>query len=229
MKIRDNKKFRWLTGFLFCTIFLLSGCQSRVVVPETVSEPLRLERILVLPFKNMAEIYGENVSVRCSLCNNIFTTDKVDEGADRFLTEQMMSLLSSKKSIQLIPEGQAEGVRSGLLSKNGKEMTERDLLVAMGRALGADAVMVGRIFRFRERSGTRYSVESPASVAFDIDLVGVPDGRLLWTAHFDETQKDLSENLFLLGTFIKRKGQWITAEAMAASGLEDIFQRFPVP
>ncbi len=82
--------------------------------------------------------------------------------------------------------------------------------------------MVGHIYRFRERIGTRYSVDSPASVAFDIPLISVKNGRILWVDHLDETQRSLSENLFQLGTFLRRKGTWITAEEMAISGLEDM-------
>ncbi|MBW2247657.1 MAG: hypothetical protein JRF62_10810, partial [Deltaproteobacteria bacterium] len=85
------------------------------------------------------------------------------------------------------------------------------------------------IFRFRERVGGKYSVDLPASVAFDIHLIRVSDGRLLWNDHFDETQRPLSENLFQLGPFLQRKARWITANEMAVSGLKDVLKSFPVP
>jgi hypothetical protein len=52
----------------------------------------------------------------------------------------------------------------------------------------------------------------------------VADGRILWSGHFDETQKALSEDLYQLDKFIKRKASWITAREMAQTGLENILQ-----
>jgi len=55
----------------------------------------------------------------------------------------------------------------------------------------------------------------------------VVDGRVLWSGHFNETQRSLSEDLYQLETFIKRKASWITAREMAQAGLEDILDTFP--
>jgi hypothetical protein len=110
-------------------------------------------------------------------------------------------------------------------SKN--TLSEQDLWIETGRDLGADAVIVGHLYRFRERIGTQYSVEVPASVAFDIHLIGVRDGRLLWSGKFDETQQSLFEDLYQLGTFLSRRGRWITAQELAVSGLEGVLETFP--
>ena len=156
-------------------------------------------------------------------------TGKVAKGAGQYLTEHIVSLLRDCKNIDIIPTSQAEGVLSGLLSGNETGLKEYDIIKKTGLALGADIVMVGYLYRFRERSGTRYAVDSPASVAFDIHLIRVKDGRILWAGHFDETQRSLSENLFHLSTFIKRKGAWIDAREMALSGLENLLQGISDP
>jgi hypothetical protein len=49
----------------------------------------------------------------------------------------------------------------------------------------------------------------------------------MWSGIFDETQRALSEDLFQLGTFLRRKARWITAEKMASSGLEDLLKKLP--
>jgi hypothetical protein len=154
-------------------------------------------------------------------------TGKVAEGADHALTEHLFSLLKNRKDIILIPASQAQGVMSGLLSENKIRLSEKDFFVEIGRALETDAVIAGNIYRFRERIGTQYSVDSPASVAFDIHLIRVADGHLLWRGHFNETQRSLFEDLFLIGTFLRRKARWITAQEMAMSGLEDVLKTFP--
>jgi hypothetical protein len=116
---------------------------------------------------------------------------------------------------------------SGLQAGSNHSFSEKYLWIETGRNLGADAVIIGHLYRFRERIGTQYSVEIPASVAFDIHLIDVKDGRLLWSGNFDETQQSLFEDLYQLGTFLRRRGRWITAKELAVSGLEGILDTFP--
>jgi len=224
----QNKITVLIKIFLLTVIMFLPACRTNVVVKENVPLSSGIEKILIFPFKNMAAVYGENVNSRCPICGKVFMTGKVTEDADNMLTEQLFVLLKDRKDIKLIPASQSQGVVSDLLSDDKKKLSEQDLLVETGRALDADAVLAGHIFRFRERIGTRYSVDLPASVAFGIHLIRVADGRLLWSGHFDETQQSLFENLFQLGTFLRRKARWITANEMAVSGLKDILKTFPV-
>jgi len=224
----QNKTTGLIKIVLLTLILFLPGCRTNVVVNENVILPLDTKKILIFPFKNMSAVYGENVNSRCPICGKVLMTGKVAEDADKMLTEQLFVLLKDRKDIKLIPASQSQGVVPDLLSGNKKKLSELDLLVETGHALDADAVMAGYIFRFRERIGTRYSVDLPASVAYDIHLVSVADGRLLWSGHFDETQQPLSENLFKLGSFLRRKARWITANEMAVSSLKDILKSFPV-
>ena len=177
----------------------------------------------------MAAVFGESVNGRCPVCGKVFTTGEVADDAAAMLTEHLFILLKDRKDIELIPSSQAQGVLSGLLAGSKKELLERDLQLEIGRVLNADAIFVGYIYRFRERVGTQYSVDLPASVAFDIHLIRVKDGRVLWSAHLDETQQPLSDDLFRLKLFLRRKAKWITAKEMAISGLEDMLKDFYVP
>ncbi len=217
-------KYFLLTGIVF-----LSACGGDNVVKEKPPNLSGIEKILILPFKDMATVFGEGVNGRCPVCGKVFTTGEVAEGAAAMLTEHLFNLLKNRKDIELIPSSQAQGVLSGLLAGSQKELLERDLQLEIGHALNADAIFVGYIYRFRERTGTQYSVDLTASVAFDIHLIRVEDGRVLWSAHFDETQQPLSDDLFRLGLFLKRKAKWITAKEMAISGLEDILKNLYVP
>ena len=226
-KTFQEKKSGLLKIFLITGIVFLSACKSDIINKEPPLAQLGVEKILILTFQDMSAVYGENVNVRCPVCGNVFMTGKVAEGADHDLTEHLFFLLKDRKDIILIPASQAQGVLSGLLSENKFRLSEKDFFVEIGRALEADAVIAGNIYRFRERIGTQYSVDSPASVAFDIHLIRVADGHLLWRGHFNETQRSLSENLFRIGTFLRRKARWITAQEMAMSGLEDVLKTFP--
>ena len=90
----------------------------------------------------------------------------------------------------------------------------------LGELVYADAVISGRILRFRERVGEEWGAKSPASVAFILDLWDVKRGDLIWSGRFDETQKPLSENLFAIGEFTQRGVRWLTAEELVLEGVK---------
>ena len=208
-------------------VMVLGACQSRVAVPDTFSQPIGVKKILVLPFKDMYNIYGDNVSYRCPLCGSMNMVSEVAEGATDKLTEHLVGLIQARRDLELIPPSQAEGAISGLVLTQAQPRDELALLMETGQRLDADGVLLGRIYRYQERKGGNYSVASPASVSFDLLLIRVSDKRLVWSANFDETQSTLFENLFHLGTFIKRKGQWVSADRMAKAGLEEMLHRLP--
>ena len=218
-----------LKVFLLTGILFLSACGGDNIVKEKPPNLSGIEKILILPFKDMASLFGESVNGRCPVCGKVFTTGEVAEGAAAMLTEHLFILLKDRKDIELIPSSQAQGVMSGLLAGSNKTLEERALQLEIGRSLNADAIFAGYIYRFRERVGGEYSVDLSASVAFDIHLIRVEDGRVLWSAHLDETQQPLSDNLFRLGLFLRRKAKWITAKEMAISGLEDMLKDFYIP
>ena len=203
---------------IILAVIILSGCTSKEIVPESDYNLSGTEKILVLPFKDMTMIYGKDASVRCPVCGMVFITGKVSVDAVEKLTNSLVSNLKSRKKYKI--------VTSSLI---GEEQTfsERKLIVKKGREYNADAVIAGYVYRYKERIGNRYSVKSPASVAFGIHLISTKSGRNIWSGHFDETQRSLSENLFKLKKFIKRKASWITADEMAISGFEEILSTFP--
>jgi hypothetical protein len=80
-------------------------------------------------------------------------------------------------------------------------------------------VITGRMLRYRERVGSDLGVQSPASVAFTLDLIDVQRGDVIWSTRFDETQKGLSENILSLGDIRERGLRWLTAEQLAQDGV----------
>lgn len=207
----------------------VAGCASKQPSPAPVlSRSLNIDSVLVVPFK--LAMHGNKISttVHCSICGAVFQTGPVEAGVDTYMTKQLVAFLKAKTSYTLIPPGAAEGMRFQIISED-VSISERLLLVETGKRLHADAVISGTIYRFRQRIGTVFSVDTPASVAFGIHLIRVADGRLIWGRHFDETQQGLSENLFKLGTFLDRGGGWLTAEELAMSGLQEMMASFPRP
>jgi hypothetical protein len=154
-------------------------------------------------------------------------TGEVAAGAASYLTDQSIDLLKRDTNYEIVLDRLRGGSLTALYSSNQTTAAAKQLLADKGRENDTDVVLVGFVYRFRERVGKGYGAESPASVAFDMHLIRVADMRTIWSAHFNETQKSLGDNLFRLGSFISRGGRWLTAEELADSGLEDIFEKFP--
>ncbi len=226
-----NRRPNWMTLPLMvaAVFFLLTACHSRVEPPGSLPPSVQLKRVLVIPFMDMYSIYGEDVTYTCPLCGHTSITGEVAEGADDYLTRRLHGVMEARRRFELIPPGQALGVQSTLLSPDSGQPSELDLVLETGRQLSADAVLMGRVYRFRERLGSGYSADSPASVSFDIVLIYVEDGRVLWRGRFEETQQPLSENLYSIDNFFKRKARWLTAEELADDGLQEMLATFPKP
>ena len=214
------RRLAWVVATLY-----IVGCAASA--PKR-PRPLDIETVLVLPFKMATEYYEAGTTVRCLECDVTVQTGAVQSGADEFMNRKLLALLKEKTPYTAIPLWTAEGISSKNLSQDLRG-SDRRLLVQMGKSLHADAVMSGTIYRFQERAGTGLSVSTPASVAFAMELIRVADGRVIWNRAFDETQRSLDEDLFKIGTFLKRGGKWLTAEELAISGLNETMASFPLP
>lgn len=224
---RCTGRHRIMYGFIF--VFLVSawGCAAS---PKSGTREIltsySIQKILILPFQDMTSEYGAGMELRCPLCGTVYTTGTVADGAAESMTTRLMTLLEAHSRYILIPPDESGGVVSGLLSEHPEELSELDLLVQTGREMGADAVLTGKLYRYMERVGTRFSVSSPASIGFALDLVHVAQRRVIWSGHFDETQKSLFENLFDISTFFRRGGVWLSAEQLSDAGLEQVLEVF---
>jgi hypothetical protein len=214
--------------FLFLGVVLIffSGCASRHQVQKP-PEPLELGDILVLPFQNLHQTCGIDISFRCPFVGATYEIHEIRDGAVEFLTDNLFSRLQGREDLTLIEPEQGVGARSAVLSNTRVGLSEKELILETAHVAGAESVLVGRVFRYRERIGTGYSVDTPASVAFDLLLIRVSDGRLLWVGRFNETQKTLFENLFRLDKIFKRSIRWLTADELADFGLEEVLESFP--
>jgi len=206
---------------------LLYGCQTQVYVSEASSEGVKFKKILILPFNDVIQKSGESMDSRCPVCGQVFMSGEVADGAANFLTDQSLAWFKQHTDYELIFERSREGSLTAFYSANQTTVAAKKALADKGRDNDAEVVLVGFVYRFRERVGKGYGAESPASVAFAMHLIRVADGRTIWSAHFDETQKSLGDDLFQLGSFLSRGGRWLTAEELAMSGLEKIFEKFP--
>ncbi len=130
------------------------------------------------------------------------------------LSKLVYSAMASFSNWQIVSENEVREVGETVPDSN-----ETARLKTIGELVYADAVVVGRIQRFRERVGAEWGIKSPASVAFVLDLVDVKRGDIVWSARFDETQQSPAENILVLGDIGQRGVKWLSAEQLAESGV----------
>ncbi len=188
-----------------------------------------VETILVMPFQNLYAANGGKMHIDCSFCNRRHLVADVPEGTEGFMTEHLKSLLVNDMTYRFVFPDPTDEMHPDLPADQNGVVRMTELVATFGETHAVDAVLMGYLFHFKERVGTRYSVESPASVSFSLFLVRVTDGHIVWRGIFEETQQSLSENILKLGTFIKRKARWITARELAAEGLETLISTLPKP
>lgn len=219
---------RWVLLLLVCCTSVWA-CRSSGPVIQQSGALTGSERVLVLPFQNMAWLYGEDVSVRSPLTGQAFMTGPVAEDAELILSDFLVDALRQRTAFQTVPSSEAPGVLNALKDTAEARRSPLKSLAQTGRMLGADLVFQGYLYRFKQRVGKDYSAESPASVAFDLYLIDSREQKVVWSAFFDETQQALTDDLRFIGTFFRRGGRWITAEEMAEEAMQDMFKEFNKP
>ncbi len=88
------------------------------------------------------------------------------------------------------------------------------------RKFGASAVLLGEVYRWRDRSGGRRGTSQAASVGYEMTLYQAPSGRRLWSSRFDETQRPITENVFNAPRYPGGGRRWLTAAELARWGAD---------
>ncbi len=216
-------RFRAGGRVIFClTAFIaVVGCVSYVSVSQKPAVS-GSERLLVLPFEDLAALHGEYTVARSPVTGKVFETGPVAEDAAVVLNDYLLEQLNARTDFEVVSGSQTGRLLSSLSQLRESGTSEIQVITTAGRSVEADLVMAGYIYRFKERAGGRFSIESPASVAFELYLIRVADGRVIWAGNYNETQKALSDNLLEIGTFFRRGAKWVTAAAMARPAIDDM-------
>jgi hypothetical protein len=203
------------------------GCQATqgIYTSGLPGGQITLSRLAVLPFQDLAPEDPAVRMVSCPLCGVIFQTEKLAPAAEKVVFDMVLTSLREYKQITVIEPDKTAEVYARTAASGPAALAE--ILQKTGKELNADAILVGYVFRYRERKGYPYSVEKPASAAFDLHLVRVQDGVIVWRGAFDKTQRSLMENILQASSFFSRGGKWVTAKELAEDGLTEILKTFP--
>lgn len=200
-------------------IFLLFSCGTSKQ-PELFYD-ISIKNILVLPLTSYSTYEKEFFKVPF----RGVITGKIEPGAE----EELNSLLKAKLTtlpynFKFLSLSEFNNLVTEILS--AEETSHQRIIQILCERTGTDAILYGKIYRYKEREGTGFSVNEPASVAFGLVLYEGKTGKILWTRVFDETQKPLSENILNLRLYKKLK--WLTAKELASNGIELLLESFPL-
>ncbi len=188
-----------------------AGCaQNLVQVRDSgpgTGEPLLLKRVAVAPFRAAPRA-----------------------GATALPTDAT-SLVAS-----YVAEGfQARGVDtipfSDVASALGNAEVGADLSAAIAVArdkFGADALIAGTVYRFRNRDGRAMGSIHPSSVGFEVKIIRVADGKTMWSAIFDHTQVALGVNALTAAQYPGGGTRWLTSEELARWGAIRLVAEVPL-
>lgn len=201
------------------------GCAAPQAPPEADENIATRGVTLVLPFVDMAKIFGDKASVRNPVTAKVFVTGTIEKEGATLMTNELYRLIGQETDLTW---GSYAGQKLPLqYSSVGLSTNHVSQLQEIGRQKGADTIMTGYLYAFRDRSGSAFGVEKPSQVVFELVLIQTDTGRIMWQRSFKETQKSLAEDLTKLGSFIQRKGRWVSAREMASNALRDMLRTLP--
>jgi hypothetical protein len=211
---REMKKFLLLL-FVLGTILTWSIQVRAETTPSLAILPFFVERV-----------QDPSRGAVCPFCKGFYRKGSILSGAQIYLTRLLQEKMENIGTFKVLPLEKVEEALSQ--SERGQfDLNPMRSSIQLGKTLNMDFILVGYLFRFEERIGSRIGAEKPASVGFDVHLIRLRDEKIVWTGKFDETQKPLSENLFKIGSFIRRKASWLTAEELSNVGMDEMLKRFP--
>ena len=208
-----------LNLFLLLVLTCAAGCVTTVDsrdYPALRERKASITRIAVAPFRatgSLAQMPETATGVTPRLATTLIA---------RYVSE---ALASRGKAV--VP---AEDVARVLAIEPSPErrLVPRMVAQVVATEFGADAVLLGEVSRFEERSGQAAGTLHPAGVGFEVTLYAAPGAQKLWNAAFNETQQPLSSNVLSTYRYPGGGMRWLTAEELARWGAEETMAALPI-
>jgi len=188
---------------------LAVGCATKQPEQPEVA-PASMQLLAVLPIEPVAGVSGESVSA------------PPPAEAGQVVTSQLYRVLAEQTEFRVVPDLTVADTMETPEVRSARSVLER--AVALGKEVGADGVIFGRVLRFKKRVGTDYGASEPASVSFELGLVAVSSGDVVWKGSFDQTQEPLTSNLFNWWMFWRAGPRWFSAAELAGLGVDRLFE-----
>lgn len=194
------------------------------------SQDIIFKRITVAPFlvghrqPDMDETLDDTLS--CPI-NKICADDPtIQSNAGPIMMRLVHSALKSRFGKNVIPLDSVQTAYAGIRLDGAKD-SPRTMALRLGNRLSADLIVVGTVWRYRDRGAIQGFPDKPASVAFALYLLESHSGRQLWRGVFDEAQEFALQDMSKFTKRIKMGLKWLSADELARHGVKEVFRPFP--
>ena len=208
-------------------LLILTACHNPSASTQTLIgyDVVKLRRVAVMPFLpgNTALHADDQVkpALDCTMMEFCQEVNTLGNGAERVLTRQMQRAMELRLDDRVVPLSRSAEIYDDL-PQNRTVDTPRQLAQRFGKAVDADHVILGSVWRYQERTP-----DIGASVGFTVYLLQVDNGRRVWRGRFDKTQQALSDDLGNARSFFQKGARWLSSEELARFGIEQVMQSFP--
>ncbi len=194
--------------------------------PETGPSWSTVNRIGLMPF--VKGKYGAQMeeSLSCTVCLLLNDPRDLEPDSGFILTRYTQKALEKRLREKVVPLQESIETQARLQGDDFND-SPKTLAQKLGAALHAELMILGNVWKYRERVGGSRGVSQPASVSFAIYMIEVDSGKLLWKEVFSETQSSLSENTLKFKVFLERGSRWLSADELASFGVNEVFLKFP--
>jgi hypothetical protein len=145
----------------------------------------------------------------------------VPTSAGDTVTQLFWSRLRTRQGVTVLAPSEAARV---LASQTTTQLPAGQLpAVTVMKQLKVDASLIGQVLVYQERVGGRFGASPAAMVGFEAKVVAA-DGQVLWEGNYYERQRPMTEDVM---GFIQRHGVFVTADELAAYGVEHLLLEFP--
>ena len=234
----NTKRSMALVGI---ALLMVAGCSGSKVTTKASAELSRyqIRTIALVPFTTLVTPQVRDVvdrtfsvppEVRRSDISMAMTphaeqplrqTVTVPAGAGDIVTQLLWNRLKTRQGMTVLSPGEVTRVLTSQAASQPSPGQSQAVTVA--KQLKADASLIGQVLVYQERVGGRFGASPPATVGFEAKVIAA-DGQVLWEGNYYEKQRPMTEDLM---GFIQRRGVFVTAEELAAYGVEHMLNEFP--
>lgn len=219
----------------FSAAMLVLGLHSEGCNAQTLASPRSLSNVTVEKIAMMPFLLGQFESPSAPIekpLSKPFTQLLIDDlrlpaGADRMMNRIANEMLKLRFQDRLVPPVYVADAYQALLTDQTLD-TPRKRAVRLGETLKVRHVMVGTVWRYREKGVLADVPDSTASVGFAFYLVDVNTGARLWRGSFDGTQKALTQDVLGGLKQLKMGLHWLSAEELARYGVKSVMRKLPL-
>jgi hypothetical protein len=159
--------------------------------------------------------------------NDICVEDpSIQSNAGPMLMHMVHAALKRRFDQHVIPLDRVQTAYAGI-QLNGAKDSPRSMAQQLGDSLSADLMVVGTVWRYRDRGALVGFPDKPASVAFAIYIMASKTGRQLWRGVFDEAQEIALHDMARFTKRIEMGPKWLSADELARHGVQGILRSLP--